>query len=183
MCWRSVKVFTCSKKARGWSTAVLFQGLSLDPTSLTQIPWGTKEIKWPCSATTIRKHFSWSLMSLDRDNKKPQYRDTYWSAGSSHRRSQCSSLTTSISGNLKLLHSLEGLFCCGRWTSNQWDKLHKETWLSLAILQHHQLWANREGRASHTECISLWEGRTIQTTLLIGKHFKNQVLHDLFGEV
>lgn len=63
----------------------MFNSLGLHPTSLSQVPWGTKDIRWPRGATTTRKHFSWSLMNLGCNNKKPQYKDTYWAAGTSCR--------------------------------------------------------------------------------------------------
>lgn len=72
MCWRSVKVFTCTVKGQG-DEVLLWGSIAwvwILPPSWPQIPWGTQEIRWPCRATTIRKHFSWSLISIDCYNKK-----------------------------------------------------------------------------------------------------------------
>lgn len=84
MCWRSLKVFTCSKGTNRWRIALVFNGLGLD-LSLSQATWRTKEIRWPCKVMTIRKCFPWSLTNPGCDKKTPYYKDTCCVARSSYR--------------------------------------------------------------------------------------------------
>lgn len=62
-----LRIITCNNRARRQSIALALNVLGLiPPFSVTD---GTEKERCLCRAMTIRKCFSWSLMSLDCDSK------------------------------------------------------------------------------------------------------------------
>lgn len=146
-----LRVITCNNRARRQSIALALNVLGLiPPFSVTD---GTEKERCLCRAMTIRKCFSWSLMSLDCDNKK-------------HGTRLYTRLLDPLADSKEIGTTL-GQKPHSAMTRILWERRkHHKAWLSLATLQHCRLPASQEGRAACSKCISKWEGRAVQTTLL-----------------